>query len=275
MVRGRRPTRALVYATQPTSGVSRLVCDSDRCAVRLRSCCVADGRARPPRRTRPPSTAVDRHDRRGDRPPRARSGVRHRRGRDARAKSPRDAQRQNAEAMTAVQQRLARAGRPARTPSAPLGYSIQQEFDFANGRRMPREYVARNGLEVRLDAVERTGEILDVGVQAGATTVSGVRFDFKDRPAPSAKRCASPSSTRGPAPTRWPPAPAGRVDRVLRSTTSRQPSMAPPRPMMTMRAAQARPTRRRHPSRAGQIEIRAQVDADRRRSSRASPTLAR
>jgi uncharacterized protein YggE len=34
---------------------------------------------------------------------------------------------------------------------------------------------------VRLNAIERTGELLDLLVQAGATSVSGVRFDLKDR----------------------------------------------------------------------------------------------
>ena len=61
------------------------------------------------------------------------------------------------------------------------GYSIHQEFDFPNGRRVPREYVARNGVEIRLDAVERTGELLDAVVESGATTVTGVRFDLRDR----------------------------------------------------------------------------------------------
>ena len=101
---------------------------------------------------------------------------------ETRARNPRDAQRLNAEAMTAVQQRIAGAGLD-KDAIRTTGYTIQQEFDFANGRRTPREYVARNGLEIRLDAVERTGEILDLVVQAGATTVTGVRFDIKDRPA--------------------------------------------------------------------------------------------
>ena len=47
---------------------------------------------------------------------------------------------------------------------------------------MPRDYVARNGIEIRLDGVDRVGEILDLTVQAGATSVTGVRFDLKDRP---------------------------------------------------------------------------------------------
>src|SRR6267378_6614060 len=66
---------------------------------------------------------------------------------ETRAKSPRDAQRQNAEAMTAVQQRLDQARVP-RDAMRTLGYDLQQEFDFTQGRRVPREFVARNAVEV-------------------------------------------------------------------------------------------------------------------------------
>src|SRR6185436_5797004 len=97
-----------------------------------------------------------------------------------RARMPRDAQKQNADAMAAVQQRIADVGIP-RDAVRTTGYSVQQEFDFPNGRRVPREFVARNGLEVRIDAVDKTGEVLDALVGGGATTVSGVRFDLKDR----------------------------------------------------------------------------------------------
>jgi hypothetical protein len=99
---------------------------------------------------------------------------------ESRARDPRDAQRQNAATMSAVQQRLEAAG-VAGDAVRTLGYSIQQEVDWVNGRRVPREYVARNAIEVRLDAIERTGEILDVVVQAGATAVTDVRFDLADR----------------------------------------------------------------------------------------------
>ena len=34
---------------------------------------------------------------------------------------------------------------------------------------------------MRIDAIERVGELLDAFVDAGATTVTGVRFDLKDR----------------------------------------------------------------------------------------------
>ena len=175
---------------------------------------------------------------------------------ESRSKNPRDAQRLNAESMTAVQQRLSAAG-IGKDAIRTLGYNIQQEFDYPNGKRVPREYVARNGLEVRLDAVERAGEILDIAVQAGATTVTGVRFDVKDRSAAEreALRLAVVDA-RGRAEALA--AGAGRtIDRVLRIDDSRQ----GPAPVMMMEmraksmAGDAAPT----PVEAGQIEIRAHV----------------
>ena len=49
------------------------------------------------------------------------------------------------------------------------------------GKRVPREFAARNAVEVRVDEIARVGELLDVAVQGGATSVSGVRFDIQDR----------------------------------------------------------------------------------------------
>jgi uncharacterized protein YggE len=44
-----------------------------------------------------------------------------------------------------------------------------------------RGYVARNTVEVRVDEIDRVGELLELAVGSGATSVSGVRFDLKDR----------------------------------------------------------------------------------------------
>src|SRR5207248_4760075 len=62
-----------------------------------------------------------------------------------------------------------------------IGIDLQQEFDFPQGRRVAREFVARNTIEVRVDDLARVGDVLDVAVQAGAAATSGVRFDLRDR----------------------------------------------------------------------------------------------
>src|SRR5687768_18528293 len=79
---------------------------------------------------------------------------------ESRARTPREAQKLNADAMSAVMQKLKGAGLPAdaiRTTS----YDLQPEFDYNNGRQTIRGYVARNGIEVRLDQIDRAGEILE------------------------------------------------------------------------------------------------------------------
>lgn len=175
---------------------------------------------------------------------------------ESRARNPRDAQRQNAETMTAVQQRIAAAGVP-KDAVRTLGYNIQQEVDFVEGRRVARGYLARNAVEVRVDAIDRTGEILDAAVQAGATSVASVRFDLKDRAAAEREalrlavvdaRARADAAAAG----------AGRaVDRVLRIDDTPQVRVGPPRPMMAM--AREATDVQQTPIEAGELEIRAQV----------------
>jgi uncharacterized protein YggE len=175
---------------------------------------------------------------------------------ETRAKLPRDAQRQNADLMTSVQQKLAGAGL-GKDAVRTLGYSIRQDVDVVNGRRVPREYVARNAVEVRVDAIERTGEIIDAIVQSGATAIGSVRFELREREAAereALRLAVADARARADAAA----AGAGRtVDRVLRIDDSRMPQPYMPRETMMMRAApdQAMET----PVEAGTIEIRAQV----------------
>ena len=62
-----------------------------------------------------------------------------------------------------------------------MAYDLRQEWDFINNRRVSRGYVARNTIEVRVDAIDRVGDLLDIAVGAGATSVGDIRFDLKDR----------------------------------------------------------------------------------------------
>ena len=56
-------------------------------------------------------------------------------------------------------------------------------MDFTSGKQVPRGYQARNVIEVRLDDIQSVGEILELAVAAGGTSVQGVRFDLKQRAA--------------------------------------------------------------------------------------------
>lgn len=177
---------------------------------------------------------------------------------ETRAKTPREAQQQNADAMTSVQQRVTTAGLP-RDAVRTTGYTIQQEFDFANGRRTPRGYLARNGLELRVDAVEKVGDLLDALVEGGATSVTGVRFDLKDRAAAereALRLAVVDARARADALA----AGAGRtIDRVLRITDAPQPRYKPMADVaMMQRSVAAAPDST--PIEPGTIEIRAQIE---------------
>src|SRR5688572_10722523 len=173
---------------------------------------------------------------------------------ESRASNPREAQRRNAEAMLPVQQKLQAAGIAANAIRT-LGYDLQQEWDFVNNRRVSRGYVARNRIEVRVDALERAAEVLDIAVGAGATALGGIRFERKDRAAlerEALKLAVQDARARADAAA----AGAGRsVERIVR-VEEQGIAVRPPIPFAAVREAQAADA---PPISAGQIEVRAQV----------------
>lgn len=174
---------------------------------------------------------------------------------ESRASNPREAQRRNAEAMTPVHEKLRAAGVPADAIRT-AAYDLQQEWDFVNDRRVSRGYVARNTIEVRVDNIDRLGELLEMAVGSGATAVGGIRFDLKDRArlerealtlAVADARAKADAAATG----------AGRVvDRVQRIEEAGV-SSRPPMPMMLAR--EALQSQDAPPIAAGQMELRAQV----------------
>ncbi|MGE0864343.1 MAG: SIMPL domain-containing protein [Vicinamibacterales bacterium] len=103
-------------------------------------------------------------------------------GAESRSKVPKEAQARNAEAMTAVQQKIAALGIP-KDAVRTVAIDLQMEYDYANGRQTPRGYVARNTIEVRVDEFAKLGDVLDAAVGSGATNLHGLRFDVKRREA--------------------------------------------------------------------------------------------
>ena len=101
---------------------------------------------------------------------------------ESRAKGPRDAQRQNADAMASVIKRMGELG-ISKDALQTIGLTLHEDMDTTNGRRVSRGFVARNSVEVRIDDIARTGEIADAGVAAGAASIGGIRFDTKGRAA--------------------------------------------------------------------------------------------
>jgi len=174
---------------------------------------------------------------------------------ESRAGNPRDAQRRNSEAMTPVLDKLRAAGIPADAIRT-VGYDLQQEWDYVNNQRTSRGYVARNTIEVRVDSIERVGELLEMAVGSGATSVGGVRFDLKNRARlerDALRLAVEDARARADAAA----AGAGRsIDRIVRidASTGGAPVPLPRMAMLREQAASDAP-----PIAAGQMEIRAQV----------------
>ncbi len=177
-------------------------------------------------------------------------------GAESRAKTSRDAQQQNATAMTAVQQKIAALG-ISKDAIKTTAIDLQLEFDYANGKQTPRGYVARNTIEVRVDDIARLGDVLDAVVSSGATMIHGLRFDVKQREQLAANALQAAVKS-GMAKAQAVAAGSNRaVDRVMKIeelSGGYEPPMPVPR-QYAMAARADAPT----PVAAGEIEIRAQV----------------
>ena len=143
-----------------------------------------------------------------------------------------------------------------RTPSGQSAYELHPEFDYANGRQTFRTYLARNTVEVRLDDIDRVGVVIDAAAGGGATTISGIRFDVRNRAAlerDALRQAVVDARARAEAAA----AGAGAtIDRVVRIEEGGAPE--PPRPMMRM-AAQALESPVSTPVEPSTIEIHARV----------------
>jgi uncharacterized protein YggE len=156
--------------------------------------------------------------------------------------------------MSPVQEKLRAAGIPADAIRT-VTYDLQPEWDFVKDRRVLRGYVARNTIEVRIDVTDRVGEVLEIAVGSGATGVSDIRFDLKDR-----AKLEREALTRAVADARAKAdavaAGAGQtVARVLRIEEQGAVSNVP----VQFRAAAQDMARSAPPISTGQMELRAQV----------------
>jgi uncharacterized protein len=176
---------------------------------------------------------------------------------ESRSKNPKEAQAQNAKAMTTVQQSLMAAGIP-KDAIRTIAYDLQLESDWVNGRQVPRGYVARNTIEVRLDDITRVGDVIDISVTGGATSVHGVRFDLKQRDMlerEALKRATADARARAEAAAAGAGSSIGRVVRIEEPVARPY----PPPPQMMMAREVAQDSRTPTPVIAGEIEIRASV----------------
>ena len=176
---------------------------------------------------------------------------------ESRARTAQEAQKLNTDAMTAVVEKIKAAGVAADAIQT-SGYNLQPEFDYANGKQTLRGYVARNQVQVRVDTLAKSGDVIAAAVATGATNVSGVRFDLKNRDAVErealtaavrdARRRADATATG-----------AGvQIERVIRSEEQRDMSDGP-RPMPMGLAMMKTEGAAAVPIEAGEIEVRSRV----------------
>src|SRR5688572_5525481 len=175
---------------------------------------------------------------------------------ETRSRNSADAQKQNAAAMTAVLQKVEQAGVP-KDAIRTVGYELQPEFDYANGRQTFRNYLARNTVEVRLDDIDRVGVVIDAAAAGGATTITGIRFDVRNRDAlerDALRQAVADARARAEAAAAGAGATIDRVVRIEEGGVAEP----PPRPMMRM-AAQAMESSAATPVAPSTIEIQARV----------------
>ncbi len=168
-----------------------------------------------------------------------------------------DARRKSADGMTAVQTALRRAGVPAdaiRTTS----YYLTPEMDWNNGRGTVKGYLVRNQIDVRVDNLDRLGDVIDAAnaTKTTALSISGPRFALKDQPAAEAEAlrlAVEAAMVRAQAMASGAKRSLGEIVRIEEPGASRAPS---PQPLMRMTAA-AEPSQT--PITPGDIEVRVEV----------------
>jgi hypothetical protein len=175
---------------------------------------------------------------------------------ESRAKTAQEAQRMNADAMKAVNDRIKAAGVPADAIQT-SGYNLQPEFDYAGGKQSLRGYLARNQVTVRIDDIAKAGDVIAAAVASGASNVSNVRLDLKNRGA--AERNALQLAVRDARQRAEAIAAGGNVsiDKVIRIEEQRESEIRPMPQMMTM--ARAEGGTAAPPIETGELEVRARV----------------
>jgi uncharacterized protein YggE len=179
-------------------------------------------------------------------------------GAETRARTAEEAQQTNATAMAAVIDKIKAASISADAIQT-SGVTLQPEFDYPNGKQALRDYVARNSVQVRVDALDKAGAIISAAVGTGATNVSGVRFDLKDRD--KAERDALTLAVRD-ARTRADAAATGaglQVAGVIKIEEQREPTAMPMMRMAAVGGGRGGGMAVDTPIEAGEIEIRAHV----------------
>lgn len=91
-----------------------------------------------------------------------------------------DAQKQNAVALDSIRASLRQAGLADEAVKT-RSYSVEPQMQYTDGKAKVIGYVARQSLDARIDDLSRLGAIIDAAGGSGATSISDIRYDVKDR----------------------------------------------------------------------------------------------
>ena len=91
-----------------------------------------------------------------------------------------DAQKQNAITVDALKASLKKAGVPDDAVKT-RSYSVDPQMQYTDGTSKIIGYIARQSLEVRIDDLTKIGAWIDAAGGSGATSISDIRYDVKDR----------------------------------------------------------------------------------------------
>jgi uncharacterized protein len=168
-----------------------------------------------------------------------------------------EVQRLNSAAMTAVIDRIRGTGIAADAIQT-TGFNLQPQFEYTNGRQIPRGYLAVNQVQVRVDTIAKTGDVIGAAVGTGANKVENVRFDLKDRE--TATRAALRLAVRE-ARAKADALASGAGVSIDRIVMIEEEGTEQPRPLMQPRIASMAETVQvgGPPIETGEIEVRARV----------------
>lgn len=174
-----------------------------------------------------------------------------------------EARRLAATAMTSVMATLKSTGLAADAVKT-IGYSLNPDYEYPNGRQRLRGFVVNNQLQIRIDDIDKVAEVIDAATSltlpaSSSVSVGGLRFDVKSRKA--AERDALRMAVEDALASARAMAEGARssIGRVLVITEGVNDSPELYKPMPAMMAGRAGDVAVSTPIEAGDIEIRAWV----------------
>ncbi|WP_047985748.1 SIMPL domain-containing protein [Ornithinibacillus californiensis] len=139
-------------------------------------------------------------------------------------------------------------------------FRVNIQYDFQNGTQVFRGYQVTNLLTVQIDEIEKVGEIVDIAVDNGANTVRNIELTVSDKNPYYNQALTNAIQNAQDKATTMAQTLGVSINQVpirLKEITSMAPE--PPRPFVLGVSTESAATT---PIEAGQLEIKAQVEAE-------------